>query len=510
MKRNHRTTASGVDSHKPRRLPPPPPSQTTPQTPPTITETVAEAMKPPSGNATPVAPPRRKPRIKRVKRPSTRLIPPPPNIPLPLPPSRPTAASPVAPSEAKLVETTSSPQGTALTTEPSTAVEGAPAAGEGPEVADVREQAKRVTTPAVKTKPPVKPKPAHLSKRATEPSLTLSTTSSALTSQPPPIQASPKPAPPTRRSSLPAQHLPPAKPREPSPHLANTIEETDSPQQQDTAEAVRNLRSAPPQHPPPLRPEADDSTTRGSQKRRSNPPSFPPPQRPDIGDTATTQQQAIPGDIDVSRSSSIKTRGTQLMRSLKKIVQRSDSKEEGEEPEQRSKVKVQEGEVIQNLQTDSPVPHHRQLPDESAMSPPARPPPPHLARTGSGDHKKVTPSRPPPPRKQSFTASANGTTISPPAHPTPQSLPASSGSSPAHSATSPSRSTSPQLPTNFYRAKSDYTAQSASELTFHIGDILVEIDRPTSVMSYGMLDDGTTGLFPANAVEPVITPSHKK
>lgn len=367
-------------------------------------------------------------------------------------------------------------------------------AGVGPEVADVREHAKTVATPTAKTKPPVKPKPAHLSKRVTEPSLTLGTTSSTLT---PPVQASPKPAPPTRRSSLPAQHPPLAKHRA---HLANTIEETDSPRQQDTAEAVRNLRSAPPQHPPPLRPETEDSTTRGSQKHRSNPPSFPPPQRPD---TATSQQQAAPGDINVSRSSSIKTRGTQLMRSLKKIVQRSDSKEEGEGAEQRSKVNVQEGEVIQNLQTDSPV---AQLLDEAGLSPPARPPPPHLARTSSGDHKKVTPSRPPPPRKH---PSANSTATSPPADPTPQSLPASMGSSPAHSTTSPSRSTSPQLPTNFYRAKSDYRAQSASELTFHIGDILVEIDRPTSVMYYGMLDDGTTGLFPATAVEPVVSPSQK-
>lgn len=362
------------------------------------------------------------------------------------------------------------------------------------------QETETVAAPSVRTKPPVKPKPAHLSRWVTEPSLKPSLDPSSPTatiSQPPPVQGSPKPAPPARRSSLPAQHPPQAKrekPAHPLATVADPTEDTDSPQLQETAEAVRNLRSAPPQHPPPPRPATDDSTTRSSQRHRSNPPSFPPPQRPD--NTTTEQTTAVPGEINASRSSSIKARGTQLMRSLKRIVQRS---EEGEESEQKSRVKVQEGEVIQNLQTDSPVPQHRKLPEEGGMSPPARPPPPQLARAGSGDHNKRTPSHPPPP-------SANGTM---PAGHTPQSLPASTGSSPAHSAMSPSRSTSPQLPTTFYRAKWDYTAQSPSELTFHMGDILVEIDRPTSAMSYGMLDDGSTGLFPASAVEPVVTPSNK-
>lgn len=356
------------------------------------------------------------------------------------------------------------------------------------------QETKTVATPA---KPPVKPKPAHLSKRVTEPSLKLTPPNSTLISQsPPPAQGSPKPAPPARRSSLPANHPPPAKHKKPAQPLAtvsDTTEETDSPQLQETAEAARNLRSAPPQHPPPPRPLTDDSTTRSSQKQRSNPPSFSPPQRPDS--TTAQQAAAVPGEINVSRSSSIKARGTQLMRSLKRIVQRS---EEGEEPEERSKVKVQEGEIIQNLQTESPVPQHRNLPGEAMRSPPARPPPPQLARTGSGGHNN------------SITASANGTAVSPPAGHTPQPLPVSTGSSPARSTVSPSRSTSPQLPTTFYRAKCDYTAQSPSELTFQVGDILVEIDQPTSAMYYGMLDDGTTGLFPASAVEPVVTPSNKK
>lgn len=440
-----------------------------------------------------------------MKRPSTRLIPPPPSIPLPPPPTRSTAASPEALPQAKLQDTARPSQEAALTIEPGTGVEaeGATAVLElGDKKAGAGQESKTV---AVKTKPPVKPKPAHLSKRVTEPSLNPSTPDVKLISQPPPVQGSPKPAPPARRSSLPANHPPPAKykkPAHPLATVADTTEETDSPQLQETAEAARNLRSAPPQHPPPPRPLTDDSTTRSSQRRRSNPPSFPPPQRPDS--TTTQQAAAVPGEINASRSSSIKARGTQLMRSLKRIVQRS---EEGEESEQGSKVMVQEGEIIQNLQTDSPVPQHRKLPEEAGMSPPARPPPPQLARTGSGDHNKRTPSHPPPLVQQSITASANGTT--PTGH-TPQSLPASTGSSPAHSAMSPSRSTSPQLPTTFYRAKWDHTAQSPSELTFHVGDILVEIDRPTSGMCYGMLDDGTTGLFPASAVEPVITPSNIK
>ena len=399
--------------------------------------------------------------------------------------------------------------------------------GEGKEEAGVVE--------VKKTKPAVKSKPAHLSKRLSEPSLgsTRSTLKSA--------QGSLKPPPPARSSSLLIHRPTPHKPPDLELSLttiADSVEETDlvlnreeTAELQDTAEAVLNLRSPPPKHPPPPRPHTtndESQSSSASMKRRSNPPSFPPPQRPDSSDTAT-QPGTRPEETDVSRSSSIKAKGSQLMRSLKKIVQRSEPRDE---PEQRSLPRGhrgKEGEVIQNLQTDSPVSQRRKPPEE-AVSPPARPPPPQLARqpSGSGDHDKVPPIRPPPPKVQlSSTAivtkrrspdSVTGETSTPlspssdPTH-TSSSLPASVGSSPAHSASSassPPRPTSPQTPTNFYRAKTDYTAQSPSELSLHVGDILIEIDRPTPTMYYGMLDDGNTGLFPSSAVEPLVTPSKSK
>ena len=53
----------------------------------------------------------------------------------------------------------------------------------------------------------------------------------------------------------------------------------------------------------------------------------------------------------------------------------------------------------------------------------------------------------------------------------------------------------------------DYKAQRDSELTFSSGDILIKIDSPSDEFYYGMLDDGTTGLFPVGVVEPFRSPS---
>lgn len=257
------------------------------------------------------------------------------------------------------------------------------------------------------------------------------------------------------------------------------------------------------------------------------------------------------------------------MRSLRKIVQKSEStKEEGEEgaAEQSSPSRDQrskEGEVIQNLATDSPRPEETSFGDKESevkkedsekrveagsdheserkkmeeslekkrpvvmgSGIPARPPPPRLARKTSEDG--VKPVRPPPPKHISTpsltTSSKNEATPTssvdkqPPKHRpvspdhTPSSLPPSAGPSPVHSAGSAtgSRSVSPQPPSSFYRARSEYVAQTVSELTLGVGDVLVELDRPTPDMFYGMLDDGSTGLFPASVVEPISAPSFTK
>ena len=519
-----RKRRTSLDPNKPRRVPPvPPTSVTTPKTPrtqpkpssPSELKGVSKNL-PPSREAAPVAPPRRKVKVKRVKRPATRLIPPPPSIPLPPPPTtRTLAPSPLTPASARSPHP---PQQPVMTSPPvseasreETQAAAVEAMGDPPAVVkETVETAKKTkkeresddvqtSHQVAKAKPPpIKPKPAHLSKILSESSLP----------QTMPGRASPKPLPPTRSSSL----LRPTRPRrrDPKPTAASVAEEeavdtgTASPDPQETADAVRNLRSAPPTHPPPPRP---DTTAEGeSSRRRSNPPSFPPPQRP-----ASTEPPPAAPSVQLSRSNSLKSRGSQLMRSLKKMVQRS---EEGEESGVDG---VKAGEVIQNLQTDSPAPQQQK--EQLTASLPARPLPPKLPRQNSGSQKKATPSRPPPPRKQSSTASDTSKQelplqpISGPTHnyTTTSSLP--TGQSPVHSSgssTSPSRSTSPQPPSTFYRARSEYTAQSASELTLHVGDILVEIDRPTPAMYYGMLDDGTTGLYPVSAVEPLVTPSNKK
>ena len=118
--------------------------------------------------------------------------------------------------------------------------------------------------------------------------------------------------------------------------------------------------------------------------------------------------------------------------------------------------------------------------------------------------RKLSPPRPPRPQ----TVSPQQTQVLPMTTPL-HHFPHLQGRPQLHSSgspTSPSRSMSPQPPSSFFRVTSAYTAQTSIELSLHPGDILVEIDRPTPSMWYGMLDDGTTGLFPASAVEPLLTP----
>ena len=486
--------------------------------------------------------------MKRVKRPATRLIPPPPTIPLPPPPSHTSPASPR--SQARDTLSQVAPQTAGETASESGPVSGGASVGEALPASREEQSAKteaaattsgsagvredEVLKSPLKKPPPLKPKPAHLSKRVSE-----SRIASSRSSLSPPAQGSPKPPPPARTSSL-HQPTPPQR-REPKLSLttipdssareevdggregpdSSAREEVDSgregpdssaredsrregPGVQETAEAVRNLRSAPPSHPPPPRPAAADQE---SPKHRSDPPSFPPPQRPPSD-----------GEFSLTRSSSLKARGSQLMRSLKKMVQKSESKEEGEESEQNSPARGQRsrpGEVIENQQTESPQPERKK--SVGAGIPP-RPPPPHLVRNSSGDRGKLTPARPPPPKLTSSSSLTHSkqpeAKKQQPGHTqnhTPSSLPTSAGTSPVHSAGSAaSRSVSPQPPSSFYRALADYVAQSPSELSLHQGDVLVELDRPTPHMFFGMLDDGTTGLFPASAVESISTPSSQK
>ena len=110
------------------------------------------------------------------------------------------------------------------------------------------------------------------------------------------------------------------------------------------------------------------------------------------------------------------------------------------------------------------------------------------SRRRSRDSKKVPPSRPPPPR----------------AHSTDKGK-APRSNSDNISASSDDRSLSASPTNKLYRATKSYVANGDNKLSFNSGDTLVVIDgQPTSDEEgyvYGMLDDGTTGLFPLSHVE---------
>ena len=59
-------------------------------------------------------------------------------------------------------------------------------------------------------------------------------------------------------------------------------------------------------------------------------------------------------------------------------------------------------------------------------------------------------------------------------------------------------------PSNFYRATKSYVAKSDAELSFSAGDTVMFIERKEGGFYYGMLDSGTTGLFPTDYVEPFL------
>lgn len=568
----------------------------------------------------PVAPARRKPRMQRVKRPVSRNIPPPPSIPLPPPPARKKIQSE---SDAQVLNDSKLPSSDM--TSPSA------------------EESKKVKPP-LKPKPAVLPKPAHLAesakRRRSEPSVTSLSTlaseesppSSATGHSPSPgkVARGPKPPPPTRTSSLSGKPPQPMKRQLTSPLPSITdVEETDSPQvTKETAAEVEAaevggatveiseskmavIKSEPPQRPPPPKPRVEEPNGRPADKRKSEPPLRPPPIN--AGSKVDGRTQSVPspqlhGTVlfdasteepgqGISRDrggagSSLKAKGSSLMRSLKKMVKRSESKseesekpvadkrrtlsasdEEGSKPPRPSQPpkqhpdnhKVEPSTTTSQQQTStvtpptstksSPVPKRRtklqvQEPSETSEPEgtdisregvrdskvlPPRPPPPGSSENGVAEGKKDPPSRPPPPNLQDTPqkAAVNGD-ISPSEKevengpkPTPhprtkdpdvKSQTSSEGRTtpgdlkpipiPRKSVSPPPSSPldSPRTPTNFYRATKDYKAQRDTELTFSSGDILIEIDRPSEDFHYGMLDDGTTGLFPVDLIEPFYSP----
>ena len=546
-----------------------------------------------------------------VKRPISRNIPPPPNIPLPPPPAR------------KKIQS-----------ESDTRVLGDSKTVSSPPRA---EESKKVKPP-LKPKPAVLPKPAHLAeavkRRHSESSVTSLSTqaseesppSSAAGHNPSPgrVAKGPKPPPPARTSSLSDKPRPMKRQHtSPLPSISDVVEETDSPQvtkktaaEVEVAEVgeaaveileskMAVIKSEPPQRPPPPKPRLEEPDGRTTDKRKSEPPLRPPPmnagskgdgrtkstiQNPQSHGTilfdASTEEpgQGISRDRG-SAGSSLKAKGSSLMRSLKKMVKRSESKgeetekpvtdkqrtlsasdEDGSKPQRPSQpptlhpdnhilepstpASQQQASTItpSSSAKSSPVPKRRtKLPVQEASETedrdirregvrdsellPPRPPPPGSSANGVTDGRKDPPARPRPPKLQGtpqktavngdINPSEMGVENGPKPMPHPRTKdpdiksPTSSegGTTPGDSKPIPAPRksvspppSSPRTPTNFYRAMDDYKAKRDTELTFSSGDILIEIDCPSDDFHYGMLDDGTTGLFPVSLVEPFYSP----
>ena len=140
---------------------------------------------------------------------------------------------------------------------------------------------------------------------------------------------------------------------------------------------------------------------------------------------------------------------------------------------------------------------------------PAKPTPPPTAATtnqpantqegaadpSKGPSKKVPPARPPPPKLSTNQVNSTDAKLS---------ADVSRNISPIPSSASSSASSS----NSFYKATRDYQSEDEGHLKFTAGDIVILIDSHTSKdgFLYGMADDGSTGLFPLTHVQPFESP----
>ena len=502
----------------------------------------------------PVAPPRPnfKPRVQKVKRPVSRMIPPPPNIPLPPPPARKNDVS----------ETAAAPTQTAGKDETDSvaAVEGttSPSSPKPP----------TLPKPAVLPKPVLAPKSSAL-RRATEPS---SSRSDSPTQTQKKFSKGPRPPPPSRTSSLSASSSPApvaAKRKQPpAAQLSGVKEEPEyAPLVTKSELNIKATKSAPPKRPPPPRPVSVASNHTAIESKPENPISKPArPDRPPTRKSSSGNMK--PGSEEVDGEASpghpVKSRGSGIMRSLKKMV-RGDSKKEsekekpqsaparpsqppkrpGEPPKNKPSTEVnsQEAQPVPKTRPKTPnTPTEMTKPSETSQTEaaktklPERPPPPLVKETqNSGQTNTSTSalSRPPPPKVVSNGNPQSPETETIQAVPKPSPAPRkdvqtdivqkSNGSvgqtsapvakprsnvtsSPVQDSTRDSSSaggsTSPNIPTSFYRALKSYQAENSEEISFSKGDTIMIVEQRDGGFNYGMLDDGTSGLFPVSHVEP--------
>ncbi len=484
--------------------------------------------------------------------------------------------------------------------------------------------------PPLKPKPAVLPKPAHVAKIGrtySESSISSSSSrDSEGTQSPRSVEGDsagaarklkgPKPPPPARTSSLSGIGERPKFKKQQRisglPSISDAVEETDSSQVKGSGGKEAGPAKLPPPRPSPPKPTRADrpekpevqvvsdvlaeSTEEVKSKVKTNPPNYPPPPRPSttqangphvprrsesekgvgthgkiLFDTSRQQQQQEEEEREESQPSTgsiLLAKSSSFMRSLKKIVKRSESQRESKEEKQtglddsgtsdsvktaeknatRPKVppprpqppkaaaaKTTDNESVAAPTEVAPVPKPRTRlqdqtseeqqplmkppppetePERSQAKPPARPPPPNKVSTGKGlETKAEDPSdshggeEPVSHRKGSDSEAELSETLSKPA-PTPRKSSTPSPTDPVQPS-SPADD-SPTTPTNFYRAARDYKAEKEGELTFTAGDILIVIEHQGRGFHYGMLDDGNTGLFPTSHVEPFYTPSSRR
>ena len=560
-----RTTAAAAGSKaKPRRRPPPPP----PQTPPTSVSRPQPAAADPARKGKeeedgtlirrPVAQARKstpsvemRPRVQRVKRPASRMIPPPPNIPLPPRPNK----EPFSETDSNTNRSSS---------------------------------LRRVTGP-----PPVVPPRDYIPVTKHSPQ-----------------QRGPKPAPPARTSSLSGRghfkirrtisNVPEDDQTDGTEKKKTDAAAVEREKPQDRVETEQPQRT----EPPPQSSREDSSKVEEGEKvvpkertisnysaTKSRPPGRPPPPRPasvaskleepvkPVPETAKTtpttrlsvsenqasavesktlfdisKQSGDPDELANSGSFSIKAKGSSLMRSLRKMVgSKSDAKKGPAEvlisyptsrdtkpqrppPPAAQRASLKPEEQKDDVKSEEASSEIKASSEEEIKPHPSRPPPPSASKdiSDSSTAPAKSPSPEPPatspddPQSKPDVGQIDDSSSTKPV-PAPRASikepPAQVDSEPLEAASkpvaAPRKSVSPPPPpvsvaspvptsadskspeSNFYRATSAYEAVNDDELSFSEGDVLIIITRGSDGdFHYGMLDDGTTGKFPVSHVQP--------
>lgn len=399
----------------------------------------------------------------------------------------------------------------------------------------------KTVPPPKKTKPPIKPKPKHISvgslnqDRDLKPHPPLQSSSSNIKntqlSQSPQIKKlrGSRPTPPERTSSLPNTPDPSPSPS-PSPIPRSTL--TNSPLPSSTIN--RTPSTSPVPHSPPAIPSSAINKTPSTSPIPHSPPPIPssainktpstspapssvlnphmpsPPASPNPSSTPlNTENQGSqkkpppprPAPPNIVRKTSkeeadkhnkpvspTKAKVNSLMTSMKKL----DGRPQRDSTPDNITSETQES--VSKPDSTHPVPARRTKkdmnhPDHKSTKLPTRPPPPRVTTSTTKIEKEDT----------SLTTQSSESALKQPPIPKPRVL--------------STQSVSPESTTGsntFYKAVKDFSAARDEELSFSSGDILIAIDsHPPSVddgFIYGMLDDGSTGLFPLTHVEQVENP----